>query len=104
MRCLKLAKIESLEKKTEQKLAHMVGALGGECYKMDASLYAGMPDRIVLLPKGKVGFVEVKRVGEKPREIQKVRIKRLQALGFKVFVLDNADDVCRVLSEIKEGI
>jgi hypothetical protein len=54
----------------------------------------------VLLPKGKVGFVEVKRPGERPRPIQVKRIEELRKLGFKVFVLDNKNDIKKILDEI----
>ena len=60
----------------------------------------GMPDRIILLPKGKIGFVEVKRKGERPRSIQIKRINDLRDLGFKVFVLDDQQDIDKILKEI----
>ena len=52
------------------------------------------------LPHGKIGFVEVKAPGEKPRPIQASRHRLLRRLGFKVYVLDGAEDIPRILDEI----
>jgi len=60
-----------------------------------------MPDRIVLLPDGKVGFVEVKAPGKKPRALQVVRHEKLRELGFKVFVLDGEEQIGEVLHAIQ---
>ena len=62
-----------------------------------------MPDRLILLPKGKIGFVEVKRKGEKPRPLQVSRHKHLSALGFKVFVLDDKKQIEEIIEIIQGG-
>lgn len=51
------------------------------------------PDRIVLLPGGKMAFVEVKALGEKPRPLQLARHQLLRRLGFKVYVLDEESQI-----------
>ena len=48
------------EKSIEQKLVKAVKARGGICPKLVSPGFDGMPDRIVLLPHGRMGFVEVK--------------------------------------------
>lgn len=48
-----------------------------------------VPDRIVLLPGGRLIFVECKAPGEQPRADQLREHKRLRALGFTVVVLDS---------------
>ena len=60
----------------------------------------GMPDRLVLLPMGRIAFVEVKSPGKKPRPLQLARHELLRKLGFKVFVLDDAADINKILKEI----
>lgn len=60
-----------------------------------------MPDRIVLLHGGKIGFVEVKAPGEKPRQLQLARHRLLNQLGFKVYVLDSAEQIGAILDEIQ---
>ena len=47
------------------------------------------PDRIVLCPGGYIFFIEFKRSGEKPTEGQKLYHKKLEDLGFKVYVCDS---------------
>lgn len=56
----------SSEKSIEQKLVKAAKARGGICPKLVSPGFDGMPDRIVLLPHGRLGFVEVKAPGEKP--------------------------------------
>ena len=57
--------------------------------------------RIVLMPFGRIGFVEVKTPGEKPRSLQRLRIKTLRRLGFKAFVLDSPDQIGGIIDEIQ---
>lgn len=88
------------EKIVERKLKEAVKAMGGIAPKFVSPGFDGMPDRLVLLPDGKCGFVEVKRRGEKPRPLQEVRHGMLRRLGFKVYVLDHAGQIGDVLLEI----
>lgn len=50
-----------LEKEIEAKLRRMVEGAGGRCLKWVCPGWSGVPDRIVLLPGGRVAFVETKR-------------------------------------------
>ena len=59
-----------------------------------------MPDRIVLLPGGHMAFVEVKAPGKKPRVLQTSRHTLLRRLGFRVYVLDNEEQIGGILDEI----
>ena len=89
-----------LEKDIERKLVKETKSYDGMCLKFTSPSLIGVPDRIVLLPRGKIGFVEVKLPGERPRPIQVKRIEELRELGFKVFVLDNKNDIKKILDEI----
>ena len=89
-----------LEKEIEKALVKKVKALGGLCIKFTSPSMMGIPDRIVLLPKGKLGFVELKRPGAKARPIQVKRIKDLEELGFKVFILDEKENIDEVIKAI----
>ena len=89
------------EKSIEQKLTLMVKKRGGICPKSVSPGFDGMPDRIVLLPDGHMGFVEVKAPGKKPRPLQITRHKLLTRLGFKVYVLDSEEQIGGILDEIQ---
>nr|DAV66454.1 MAG TPA: Nuclease [Caudoviricetes sp.] len=84
----------------EKKLIAAVKNMGGICPKWVSPGFDGMPDRIVLLPKGRIGFVEVKAPGEKPRPLQIARHQLLQRLGFRVFVLDDPQQIGGILDAI----
>lgn len=63
------------EKTIEQKLVQAVKAKGGIAPKFVSPGFSGVPDRLILLPDGKCGFVEVKTPGRKPRPLQESRIR-----------------------------
>ena len=85
----------------ERKLVSAAKVRGGICPKWVSPGYDGVPDRIVLLPGGKIGFVEVKAPGEKPRPLQLARHNLLRQLGFKVYILDGTDQIGGILDEIQ---
>lgn len=88
------------EKEIEQALVRKVKAKEGWCLKFASPSMTGIPDRLILLPKGKIGFVEVKRPGEKPRALQEKRIQQLRDLGYKVFVLDGKEQIENLIKKI----
>jgi hypothetical protein len=90
----------STEKGTERKLVREVKLRGGICPKLTSPGYDGMPDRIVLLPEGRMAFVEIKAFGEKPRPLQLARHRLLRSLGFKVYILDVPDQIGGILDDI----
>lgn len=89
------------EKSIEAKLVDAVKAAGGVCWKFTSPGTSGVPDRIVLLPSGRIAFVEVKASGEKLRPLQRLRIRTLRRLGFKAFVLDTPEQVGGIIDAIQ---
>ncbi|GAB5082082.1 hypothetical protein Osc1_12550 [Hominimerdicola sp. 21CYCFAH17_S] len=89
------------EKEIEQKLVTVVKRRGGICPKFVSPGFDGMPDRLVLLPKGRFAFVEVKAPGEQPRPLQVARHKLLRRLGFSVYILDKPEQIGGILDEIQ---
>ena len=89
------------EKVIEQKLTKAVRQNGGVCWKFTSPGTDGVPDRIILMPKGHIAFVEVKAPGEKSRPLQLSRHRLLRRLGFKVYVLDALEDIEKIISEVK---
>ena len=91
------------EKIIEQKLVREVKQRGGIAPKFVSPGYDGMPDRLVILPKGRIAFVEVKAPGEEPRPLQASRHKLLKRLGVRVYVLDDPADIGGILDEIEKN-
>ena len=90
------------EKRIEQKLTLMVKARGGIAPKFVSPSFAGMPDRLVLLPGGVFAFAELKAPGMKPRALQLARHRLLKDLGFKVYVIDGIEQIEGLLNELVE--
>ena len=90
------------EKHVEQKLVKAVKSYGGICPKFISPGTDGMPDRMVLIPGGHIGFVEVKAPGKKPRPLQVKRKRQLQSLGFPVFVLDDPEQIRDIIGEVEK--
>lgn len=89
------------EKIIEQHLVKAVKNSGGIAPKLVCPGFDGMPDRLVLLPGGKIGFVEVKAPGKEPRPLQVARHGLLRRLGFNVYVLDAPEQIGGILDEIR---
>ncbi len=91
------------EKVIEQKFREAVRQKGGLALKFTSPGFDGMPDRLALLPNGKIAFVEVKTKGEKPRPLQFARHRFLRKLGFKVYILDDTDQIGGIIDEIQSS-
>jgi len=90
------------EKEVEQKLVKEVKRRKGRAYKFISPGINGVPDRLVLMPGGKVGFVEVKSPGKKMRPLQIKRKGELESLGFFVYCLDDPREIGDVLDAIEK--
>lgn len=88
------------EKVLERKLRERVRELGGLAVKFFALSFTGFPDRIVLMPGGRIWFVEVKTTGKVPAPRQLVVIGQLQKLGFKVWLIDTDELLQNFLNEL----
>jgi len=79
----------------EKLLRDKIKQAGGLAWKFTSPGTAGVPDRIVLLPGGRVVFVELIAPGQKPDPLQEHRLGQLRALGFEAVVLDSRGAVER---------
>lgn len=84
------------EKEIEDYLRIRIKKLGGIAYKFTSPGNDGVPDRIILLPEGKINFVELKAPGKKPSKLQKVQINRIKKLGYDVYVIDSKELVDKI--------
>ena len=89
------------EKEIEKKLALEAKKRGGLAVKFVSPGFDGMPDRILLMPEGRIAFVEVKAPGKRPRPLQMARHKLLRGLGFSVFILDDESQTGGILDAVQ---
>lgn len=85
-----------LEKDVEQALVRMVKRHGGRCLKWVCPGHSGVPDRIILLPGGRVVFVETKRPkGGRVSSLQEWWGDTLRSMGFRYWQIWDGDDLER---------
>ena len=88
------------EKTIEAKLVQLVRSKGGLALKFSSPACDGVPDRLVLLPGGKIAFIELKAPGKTLRPLQVRRKRQLEALGFSVYCIDRPEQIETVLQEM----
>lgn len=88
------------EKIVEEHLVKAIRLMGGLAPKFVSPGFDGVPDRLLLLPNGCMAFAELKAPGKQLRPLQKRRKRQLEALGFRIFVIDNTDQIGGVLDDL----
>ena len=88
------------EKDVEQSLVNSVKMAGGLALKFVSPGVNGVPDRLILLPGGHMAFAELKAPGQTPRPLQQHRIGELRQLGFRVYIIDDINQIGGVLNEV----
>lgn len=88
------------EKTLESDLVQRVRKSGGIALKFVSPGNDGVPDRIVLFPGGKLWFVELKRETGELSKIQRLQIRRLETLGFRVRVIYGREGLNLFFTEI----
>ena len=89
------------ESDIEKRLRLGVKKLGGLCLKWVSPGFTGVPDRIILLPGGRVVFVELKAPGKHERPRQRIVQEALRYLGFIVYSsVDSKEKVDRILASL----
>lgn len=87
------------ERQVEHYLALKVCSIGGLCFKFTSPGNAGVPDRIVI-HEGRVMFVELKKPGETPRELQKFTAKKMRDKGVFVYCMSCKQQVDAFINEL----
>jgi hypothetical protein len=89
------------EREIEEKLKKAVENEGGICWKFVSPGVSGVPDRLIMMPKGRFAFVELKAPGKEMRPLQVKRKRQLESLGFRVYCVDRIEQIGGVLDEIQ---
>lgn len=90
------------EKLLERKLREGVQKLGGLALKFTSPSFTGVPDRIILMPTGRIWFAEVKSTGEDLKPRQKIVIPILRKLGFDVRVIDSQEKLDSLINDLQK--
>jgi hypothetical protein len=70
-----------LEKHIEKGINRYAKKVGVLTYKFTSPAHRGVPDRLFIAPGGKVGFLEIKRPGGKPTNLQLHELQKLRNHG-----------------------
>lgn len=89
------------EKNLEPRLKKFVEALGGIAFKFLPFAFTGLPDRIVLMPGGRIWFVELKSEGMTPKPRQKFVHRQLRRLGFSVWTIGTEETLLKFFNEVQ---
>ena len=93
-----------LEKDIEAYLVRKVRDAGGKAYKFVSPTNRGVADRLVVLPGGRVWFVEVKKLGGRLSPLQRIFLDEIKALGANYAIVWNREDVdAFVAASTREG-
>lgn len=92
------------EKFIEQKLGVEVKRLGGLSIKLLSSLFVGLPDRLVVIPQGRIYFIELKAPNGKQSPIQKVVMKKLADLGCNTGVISTIEELESFIEKVRREI
>ena len=88
------------EKALEAELRERCKALGWMCIKLTSQYQRGLPDRLILMPGGRVCFVEIKTTGKRPTALQRVTHERLRTLGYRVEVVDTTESLDNLIVDL----
>ncbi len=88
------------ERDIEIYLREQVKKIKGRAYKFESPGNAGVPDRIILLPGGRVFFIELKAQGRKSSPLQVAQQKRIATLGCTVLVIDSLQGVEEFIAKV----
>lgn len=90
-----------LERSIEATVVHWAAEQGIPTLKLKLDANSGWPDRIFLLDKGRAAFIEFKRKGKRPTDLQHHRLAILTSLGHHACWAERAQDAIYWLKRIQ---
>lgn len=94
--------MNQLESDIERRLGREIKKLGGLYYKFTSPGLPGVPDRLLVLPGGRVIFVELKTEVGRLSNIQKYIISEMRQRGADVRVIKGWPEAQAFIDEIKQ--
>ena len=95
---------DPLEKDIELAVCKYAKDVGMLAYKFTSPNRAAVPDRIFIVPGGRVFFIEFKRKGKEPTPQQHREHERLMSKGVDVYVIDNILDGKELIDSIINAV
>lgn len=100
-----MANKDPLEKVIEKKVCDHAKQLGCLVYKFTSPARRSVPDRLFILPDAKGSFfIEFKRKGCKPTEVQKIEIAKIRGQGMRVFIIDDVTQGNCAVADMLHGV
>lgn len=93
------SKPKKREKSIESYFTDKIKSIGGICYKFVSPGNSGVPDRVVLY-KGCVAFIELKRPGAKPRKLQRLVMQDIIGQGVPAFAINSKEQVDNFIAKL----
>ena len=88
----------------ERNCREITRAQGGQLLKLSPTGQTGIPDRLLLLPGGRVAFVEFKDRRGRLSELQRWWLHLLAGLGFPVYTCRSSARFREILAEVKADV
>ena len=86
------------ESTIEGHLVRRTNEIGGEVRKVKWIGRRGAPDRVVMLPGGRLYWIELKRPGQKAEPHQAREHERLRDMGQRVLIIDSFEAIEALLT------
>lgn len=92
------------ERDIEKWLRRQIESMGGQAFKFTSPGNDGVPDRLAVLPSGRIYFIELKTDRGRLTPIQVWQQDRLDALGCQVRTIRGMDEARSFIEEARDAI
>lgn len=92
------------ERDIEKWLRRQIESMGGQAFKFTSPGNDGVPDRLAVLPSGRIYFIELKTDRGRLTPIQVWQQDRLDALGCQVRTIRGMDEARALIKELQDAV